>query len=89
MFYEHFPQCEARNSLSTQRHRKNSHRALKAIVGEGFSVEPFKLGPDFIDTVYATLKELLGKNSMTPGARTSAVTWAIEEKNYSQPALVR
>ncbi len=32
----------------------------------------------------ATLCEALGKKLLTPGARRTAVTWAIEQKGYSQ-----
>ena len=56
-------------------------RKLKALEEENRKLKKL-LAETMLDA--STLKEMLGKNFLTPSLRRRAVTWAIGEKNYSQ-----
>ncbi|WP_366658514.1 IS3 family transposase [Fodinicurvata sp. EGI_FJ10296] len=56
-------------------------KRLKALEDENVRLKRL-LAEQVMDN--ATLKELLGKKLLTPGARRNAVSWAIKEKSYSQ-----
>jgi hypothetical protein len=56
-------------------------RKLKALEEENRKLKKL-LAETMLDA--STLKEMLGKNFLTPRLRRRAVTWAIGEKNYSQ-----
>ncbi|PHP64534.1 IS3 family transposase [Zhengella mangrovi] len=56
-------------------------KRLKALEEENAKLKKL-LAEQMMDV--ATLREMLGKKLLTPGSRRNAVSWAIEEKSYSQ-----
>jgi putative transposase len=56
-------------------------KRLKALEDENAKLKRL-LADAMLDV--STLKEMLGKKLLTPGSRRKAVTWAIDQKGYSQ-----
>ena len=73
-------------ALEVRRHGGIRRPRLKALEDENRKLKKL-LAESMLDV--ATLREAAGKKLLTPSSRRMAVTWAIEEKGYSQRRACR